>query len=125
MIGTAQSALVRDSVLEIDPSVQAAIAYQTKRATPVLIQDHILAEHADLAYRILEKLGKGRDRYPVSAHEFTAWSARANSREALVHFGGNHSILDMLSFGALLQSSAKICASPWALATFSIQPSGI
>jgi hypothetical protein len=71
-------------------SVQAAIAYKTYCSAPVPIQDQVLAQHANLSHGIFEQLSKGRNRYPISAHKLTAWSAWSDSREALVHLSGNH-----------------------------------
>jgi hypothetical protein len=73
--------------LQIDETVKTSVAYQSKVAAAVLIQDEVFTENAHLADGTLAKLREGCDRDPIAAHKLTARRSGTYAGQTLVCFG--------------------------------------
>jgi hypothetical protein len=90
VIRTAQPARIGDAQLHIDAAMQTPVADQTERFAAVAIEQQVLAQDADFAHRVLEQLGEGRHRNPITAQQFAARRPRADARQPFVHRGCEH-----------------------------------
>ena len=90
MIRAAKPAFIGNPELHVDETVQAAIADQPEAAAAIPVEDEILAEHPNLAHRIVLQLGERCNRDPVAAHELAARGTGSNAGQPLVGFGTQH-----------------------------------
>src|SRR5260221_14292433 len=109
VIGATQAALVRNAILQVDATVEAAIADEAEAAARVAIEDEILAENAHLADGVFRQLHDGSDRDPVAPHQLAAGRAGSDTRQPVIHCFAEHRPSSSCVFRLLSRLLAVLC----------------
>ena len=90
MVGTAQAAVLRNAVEQVDTPVRARGLDQPERDGAVPVEHEVLAEQADRLGRVRLELRAAADGQPVAPEQRTHGRARTDVRQPLVLLDGEH-----------------------------------